>query len=102
MGTFGNLTVEHVGRPDLILMKLAAGRPRDIEDLEALAPTASEIAFVRSQMGRIAAFDSPRALRIRLYLEQGAQEHEHSPTAAPDTTAPRSPIQRKSKRRGRT
>jgi hypothetical protein len=36
IGVFGNLTVDAIGRQDLILMKIAAGRARDIDDLKAL------------------------------------------------------------------
>ena len=71
VGTFGNLTVERLGRNDLILMKLAATRPRDLDDLQALKPTADEIAFVKGQLHRIAAIDMKSAMRIDLYLQQG-------------------------------
>jgi hypothetical protein len=70
--TFGNLTVDRLSRQDLILMKLAAGRPRDLDDVAVLAPTPQEIAFVQSQLERINSFNPGHAMRIQLYLEQGA------------------------------
>jgi hypothetical protein len=74
VGTFGNLTVERLGRQDLILMKIAAARPRDLDDLQVLKPTADEIAFVKDQLDRIAAVDMKSAMRIDLYLQQGKKE----------------------------
>lgn len=70
IGTFGQLTVRALGRSDLILLKIAAGRPRDLDDLQALAPTATELAFVDRQLDRINRFAPRDALRIQLYLEQ--------------------------------
>ena len=74
VGTFGNLTVTRLGRKDMILMKMAATRPRDLDDLQALQPTADEIEFVKSQLDRIAGFDARSAMRMDLYLQQG---HPH-------------------------
>jgi len=70
VGTFGQLTVQSLGRPDLILMKIAAGRPRDLDDLQALAPTAAELRFVGQQLERINRLVPRDALRIQLYLQQ--------------------------------
>jgi hypothetical protein len=71
VGTFGALTVRTLGRPDLILLKVAAARPRDLDDLRALAPTLEEITFVASQLDRINHIRPREALRMRLYLDQG-------------------------------
>lgn len=71
IGDFGRLTVDILGRRDLILLKLAAGRPRDLDDVSGLRPTAAEIAFVEAQLDRLAKTHPERALRIQLYLEQG-------------------------------
>jgi len=73
IGAFGPLTVQALGRPDLILMKIAAGRPRDLDDLQALAPTAAELTFVGQQLERINRLVPRDALRIQLYLEQRGQ-----------------------------
>jgi hypothetical protein len=71
MGTFGNLRVLLLGRMDLILSKFYGGREVDFEDLDELAPTDEEIAFVLSQLDRIARFRPDKALKMQLYLEQG-------------------------------
>jgi hypothetical protein len=76
IGEFGALTVRALGRPDLILLKIAAARPRDLDDLRALAPTVEEIAFVASQLDRINRVRPRDALRMRLYLDQGG-DHGH-------------------------
>jgi hypothetical protein len=59
LGTFGHLRVRVLGREDLIIMKIAASRPRDLDDLRALAPTADELAFVARQLPE--SIRSPRA-----------------------------------------
>jgi hypothetical protein len=84
VGAFGNLTVQRLGRKDMILLKIAAARPRDLDDLQALRPTVEEIAFVRGQLDRIAVLDGKSAMRIDLYLQQG-----ETPTRDPATPASR-------------
>ncbi len=69
LGVFGSLTVKMLGREDLLLMKMAALRPRDISDIRAMNPTTAELAFIEEQLERINAFDSKAALRIKLFLE---------------------------------
>ena len=72
VGTFGNLHVRRLGRLDLLVMKFFALREQDLEDLEAMRPTAGEIAFVRAQLGRIAQTRPDKAMKMQLYLDQGA------------------------------
>jgi len=69
---FGNLNVYVLGRQDLILMKLYAMRPEDIEDLRSLTPTGEEIEYVEQELDRIDRFNPKAALAISLYLEQGS------------------------------
>lgn len=71
MGTFGNLRVLLLGRLDLILSKFYGGREVDLQDLAEMRPTSEEIAFVLGQIDRIARFRPDKALRMKLYLEQG-------------------------------
>jgi hypothetical protein len=73
---FGKLTVYALSRRDLILMKLYAMRPEDIEDLQALEPTDGEVDFVEGQLDRIDKFNPGKALAISLYLEQGGVGNE--------------------------
>lgn len=70
IGVFDQLRVLALGRTDLILMKMAAARPRDLEDLRVLAPTPEEIRFVEAQLERINRTQPRNALRIQLYLDQ--------------------------------
>lgn len=57
----GRLDVSLLGRPDVILMKTYAHRPRDLQDLLAVAPTEQELAFVEQCIPRIAAKEPDRA-----------------------------------------
>lgn len=72
VGTFGNLRVLLLGRMDLILGKFYGGREVDLEDLAQMRPTDEEIEFVLAQLDRIARFRPDKALKMQLYLEQGA------------------------------
>jgi hypothetical protein len=47
------LDVSVLGRSDVILMKVYAHRPRDLQDLLAVTPTPEELAFVEQSMPRI-------------------------------------------------
>ncbi len=46
VGVYGRLAVYAVSRPDLIAMKVLAGRPQDLEDLAAMKPRQDELDFV--------------------------------------------------------
>ncbi|MFH1575276.1 MAG: DUF6036 family nucleotidyltransferase, partial [Acidobacteriota bacterium] len=74
IGTYGNLRVLLLGRMDLILSKFYAGREVDFEDLAEIQPTNEEIEFVLKQMERVALFRPDKALKMQLYLQQGAGE----------------------------
>lgn len=71
VGVFTNVRVRRLGRLDLLVMKFFALRAQDLDDISAMAPVESEIAFVRGQLGRIAINRPDRALRMQLYLDQG-------------------------------
>lgn len=47
VGVFGRLRVWAASRPDLIAMKVLAGRPQDLEDLKAMKVRADDVEFVR-------------------------------------------------------
>jgi hypothetical protein len=70
VGLFDRLRVRALGRPDLILMKVVGGRPADREDLQRLAPSPAEIAFVTRELPRIARARPDLALAADLYLHQ--------------------------------
>lgn len=46
VGTFGPVRVYAVSRPDLIAMKVLAGRDQDIEDVLAMRPRSDDVEFV--------------------------------------------------------
>jgi Nucleotidyltransferase of unknown function (DUF6036) len=72
LGTFGSLRVELVGRLDVIVMKLWGGtrRARDLQDLNALAPTAEELEFASRQVERLRFVDAGRAERMEALIRQ--------------------------------
>lgn len=76
VGTFGRLTVDALGRQDLILLKMAAARPRDLDDLRALAPTPDDVVFVERELERVSRVAPHLALRIDLYLRQRESPHD--------------------------
>lgn len=59
IGAFGKLQVWAASRPDLIAMKVLAGRPQDIVDLQSMRPSAADIDFVRAHMRTLAAKGTP-------------------------------------------
>lgn len=46
VGVYGQLGIYAVSRPDLIAMKVLAGRPQDLEDLATMKPRQDELDFV--------------------------------------------------------
>ena len=68
--TWGKLHVAVIHRKDVIVMKLFAGRPRDITDVIALAPSVDELDFVRTQLPRLAHLDGTRTTRLTALLDQ--------------------------------
>ena len=88
LGMFGNLRVLLLGRMDLILSKFYGGREVDFEDLAQMRPTGDEIAFVLSQLERIAGFRPDRALKMQLYLEQGGGQAPQGPPPSDEPEGP--------------
>lgn len=67
---FGRLRVALLSRVDILLMKVFALRARDVDDLRALAPTASERAFVARQIDRLAIREPVKADAMRAFLDE--------------------------------
>lgn len=67
---FHQLTVSLLSRLDVLLMKVYGLRPRDVQDLQALAPTPSEILFVRRHLPRIAEREPEKASTMRAFLDE--------------------------------
>lgn len=73
---FGRLQVMVIHRQDVLVMKLYAGRPRDLADIASLAPTAAELAFARTQLPRLTRIDQARAERMCTVLNGLANASE--------------------------
>jgi len=54
VGTYGRLHVWAASRPDLIAMKVLAGRAQDLEDLRAMRVRADDVEFVRAYLDGLA------------------------------------------------
>jgi hypothetical protein len=67
---FGRLQVMVLHRQDVLVMKLYAGRPRDLADIATLAPTAAELQFARGELPRLRRIDEGRAERMRAVLDE--------------------------------
>jgi hypothetical protein len=55
VGQYGRLKVWAASRPDLIAMKVLAGRPQDVEDLQQMSVEAHEVALVRQHLAGLEA-----------------------------------------------
>lgn len=53
VGAFGRLRVYAASRPDLIAMKVLAGRDQDIEDIQAMRIRRDEVPFVRDYLNAL-------------------------------------------------
>jgi hypothetical protein len=70
MPAFDRLQVLILDRQDVMVMKLFAGRPRDLADIAALAPTTSELQFARRELLRLKAIDEERSERMSAMLDE--------------------------------
>jgi predicted nucleotidyltransferase len=67
---FKRLKLFSIGRADLIMLKLTAGRAKDIVDVKELKITQDEAEIVLDNLEKISAFDKKAALTIKLLLEE--------------------------------
>ena len=67
---FKRLKLFSIGRPDLIMLKLKAGRAKDIADVKEMNMTEEEAKIVLSNLQRVSVFDNKAALTIKLLLEE--------------------------------
>jgi hypothetical protein len=74
--TRGRLHIALLHRQDIIVMKLFAGRPRDLDDVTALRPTLEELDFVRRELPRLRLVDSARSLRVQSYLDHALADEQ--------------------------
>ena len=70
----GKLQVFVLHRQDVIVMKLFAGRPRDIADVQSLHPTLNELTFAKGQLPRLRAIDATRCANMESFLQQASRE----------------------------
>ncbi|HTA75364.1 MAG TPA: DUF6036 family nucleotidyltransferase [Gemmatimonadaceae bacterium] len=66
---FGRLSVSLLGRRDVIVMKFFSDRPKDLRDLEQIAPTAAELAFTARELPRLAKIDPVKTTRMQTVLD---------------------------------
>lgn len=69
-GDFKKLRPYAISKVDLYVMKLAAFRPDDRDDLEKLSLTEGEKRIVLKAIGKIAKFDMKCGIRMDLYLRE--------------------------------
>ena len=69
LGRMGRLDVSLLGRADVGLMKVCAGRPRDLEDLLAMRATEAELAHAEGHMPAIGEKEPEKAAKMRGLLE---------------------------------
>ena len=65
-----NISLFSLGKSELIMLKLAAGRERDLADIESLNITQQDADIIYSGLGQVSRFDSKTALKIKYFLEE--------------------------------
>ncbi len=65
-----SVTAWAIGKADLIVMKLAAFRPEDLADVDALGIRKDDVEIIGKAIEKIASFDKKVALRMKLFLEE--------------------------------
>lgn len=64
------LKLRALGKPDLIMLKLKAGRERDFADIKTLGMTVDDVKIILKNLERIDRFDKKATLFIKLLLEE--------------------------------
>jgi len=64
------LHVQILSKIDLFIMKLAAFRPEDIEDIRLLEPARDKLPIVMKAIEKISLFDQKAAMRMDMYLKE--------------------------------
>ena len=78
VGTYGRLRVSAASRPDLIAMKVLAGRDQDIEDLQAMRIRRDEVAFVGEYLESLDSKGTrPDQVEEARALLESLKVHEH-------------------------
>jgi hypothetical protein len=67
---FKNLKVFALAAIDIYIMKLAAFRPQDIQDLTLIKLNDKDIAIIYSTVKRISEINQKRAIRMKYFLEE--------------------------------
>lgn len=78
VGTFGRLRVFAARRPDLIAMKVIAGRAQDLEDLAAMRVRQDDVEFVRAHLATLKdKGTAPDQIDEAVSLLDSLEVHEH-------------------------
>jgi len=67
---FDRLRVSLLSRQDIVLMKVYGMRPRDVADLQSLAPSFDDLQFVSRNVARIALKEPQKAREMRAFLDE--------------------------------
>jgi hypothetical protein len=65
-----NISLFSLGKPDLIMLKLAAGRERDLADVESLGITRDDADIIYRNLPQLSCFDGKAALKVQYFLEE--------------------------------
>ncbi len=78
VGTYGRLRVYAASRPDLIAMKVLAGRDQDIEDLQAMRIRQDDVDFVTDYLDSLDSKGTkPEQIEEAKVLLESLEVHEH-------------------------
>ncbi len=83
LGRMGRLDVSLLGRADVVLMKVYAGRTRDLQDLLAVRATEAELAHAEARIPVIAEKEPAKAAKMRAVLADLRQRLNDLPPPQP-------------------